>query len=237
MFKRQFINFGFALSKSHNKLKRHCITTLFVLCVSSMSSSYATPITNIFDAGQDFILGLPDDIPASIRYLDTSNQGGSLSVEYNNALANSNGANVENGFRLLDGTLNLQTSAASGRALTQIRMQFDGRALRRAGIRVGDLRLMRFDVRANSWVRARRLINDIRARTGARFFSGRRADFTLGHFGVDLQENNVWGVMDVGGLYAIGVRNVSTSTSWGLLLLGLSSVLFALWRQRHLLRK
>jgi hypothetical protein len=185
---------------------------LLSLAMVAAGVAIATPVAAVpllFDPGQELVLGIDAGLgdPFALRYLDTSGQGGALSVEFAPGSPLGPGELVQPGFVLLDGTLHVSTSAAEGRARARYQLRFDERALRRLGVRAADLRLMRRDARTNTWVRARRLILDAEARAGARFLFGRRALFELGTFGVDTDRGLVWGVMDVDGSYAIGAAS------------------------------
>jgi hypothetical protein len=163
----------------------------------------------VFGPGDDFVLGFDTGTndPFAIRYFDVAGQGGQLLAEFDAGPAVLPGQQVQPGFVLLDGTLNVNSTTA-GRARARYQLRYDVRALGRAGIRATDLRLMRFNGRTDTWVRARRLLKDVGARTGARFLVGRRANFKLGNFGVDTERSLVWGIMDADGRYAIGAAQV-----------------------------
>lgn len=110
------------------------------------------------------------------------------------------GRGVEGGFVLLDGTLSVETALAPGDLRAAYRMEY--REARARSLDKRTMRMFRLDERAGIWKRAIRGIRR-RARAELRFVSG-RADFTLGHFGVDEQQRYVWSVLDVNSSYAIG---------------------------------
>lgn len=210
------------------------VLSLTVASLASLAApTLAIPV--LFDPDQVLDLGFETGAndPFAIHYL--SSVGGALDAEFVPGPALGPNQSVQDGFILLDGTLNVSSSAAAGRARARYQLRFDGRALGRAGIRATDLRLMRFDGRANTWVRARRLIRDANARANARFLFGRRARFELGAFGVDTQRSLVWGVTDVDGAYAIGalrsLRAPEPMSLW-LLAAGLGGIAYHRRRRR-----
>ena len=140
------------------------------------------------------------------------------------------------GFVLLDNTLRVSSSLPSEglrmRASMGIRVG-QGRRIpvRLRGLRPDSLRLLRADFASGRWIRA---INSIRARERAdiRMITDGRADFTLGHFGIDSVRQTVWAVVDTSGeqLFAIGAKRVPEPVGWLLLVTG--AAFFAVARRR-----
>lgn len=203
---------------------------IMLLCLLVSSAAFAIPIQlspNLFDGGN-----------FGVRLGNLNLPNGALEVDYDSSPAQKQGEQVQQGFRLLDGSLLVQANAtdlAGGRARFGIR--YNIRMLERLGLRAADLRLMRFDVRNSTWLRARFLLQDVRARVGARFLSGvegriSRQNFSLGSFGVDSQRNLVWGVMDTGGRYAIGAIQVPEPSVISLFLISAGGLLLIGRRSR-----
>jgi hypothetical protein len=109
---------------------------------------------------------------------------------------------VQPGFALVDGTLLVQSTMTPGELRARYRIEFDARAVRRAGIRADQVRLMRRDAESGRWLRAARAIRAQGVR--ARYLPRMEADFTLGHHGYSAQGSYVWGVVDVNSRYAVG---------------------------------
>lgn len=128
------------------------------------------------------------------------------------------------GFILLDETLKVVSESLAGERLMRIRLDYGryGRAgLRRLGIRADTIRLLRADLRRGRWVPAPRAIRDL-GRADVRFLRGIRA-FTLGHHGVDQQNEFVWAIVDSRGdekfdnaqFFAIGgLSNIPLPAAW-----------------------
>lgn len=108
---------------------------------------------------------------------------------------------VQPGFALIDGTLLVQSSIPPGELRARYRIEYDVRAARRAGIRAGELRLMRRDAQSGRWARA---VRAIRGRASGRYLPRTESDFTLGHHGYSEAKGYVWAVVDVNSRYAIG---------------------------------
>lgn len=109
---------------------------------------------------------------------------------------------VQQGFALVDGTLLVQSNIAPGQLRARYRIEYDGRAVRRAGIRANQVHLMRRDSENGHWVRA---VQAIRARAvQARYLPRMEADFVLGHHGYSADKGYVWAVVDVNSRYAVG---------------------------------
>lgn len=111
------------------------------------------------------------------------------------------GDTVADGFALIDGTLLVQSSATPGELRARYRIEVDPRAVRRAGIRANQLRLMRRDADTGRWGRA---VRAIRAQVQGRYLPRTEADFVLGHHGFSDAKGYVWGVVDVNSRYAVG---------------------------------
>ncbi|MEX0886495.1 MAG: PEP-CTERM sorting domain-containing protein [Phycisphaeraceae bacterium] len=158
----------------------------------------------------------PNGIDATgLRFRNLSEQSGTVSISRSNeplpTLATI-GSPYDEPFRMIDNTLlEIDTSAfADGRMRLRIRMGYEGRVIRQAGLRARTLHLMRFHRRWDCWQPAVFAIRDVR-RMDFRFFPNRQADFTLGHFGVDQENQYVWAVIDTNGTYAIaGVPEPAT---------------------------
>lgn len=199
---------------------KKCLVISFLLFAQGVCAIPLQLDINLFDGG-DF----------GVRFSQFNAPEGILDVNYNNGPALQKGEQVQQGFTLLDGSLLVQASSSDITGLrARLGIRYQEQALERLGIRSADLRLMRFDIRANTWVRARVLLRDIRARIGARFLDGvegriSRANFSLGNFGVDSERNLVWGVMDTDGRYAIGAIDVPEPKTLSLLLLALGGLL------------
>jgi len=114
-------------------------------------------------------------------------------------------ADPPEGFVLLDGTLGITTDIPDGQMTLQVRIAYDPNELRAIGWdgtkRPSMIRLIKGD--SHSYWRP---IEDVIRLRG---LSARRkmtpADFTLGHYGADLDNEYVWAVIDVPGTFAIGI--------------------------------
>jgi len=109
---------------------------------------------------------------------------------------------VQQGFALVDGTLLVQSDIAPGELRARYRVEYDARAVRRAGIRANEVRLMRRNSQSGRWARAVRAI-DARGVRG-RYLPRMEADFDLGHHGYSEAKSYVWAVVDVNSRYAVG---------------------------------
>ena len=172
-----------------------------------------------------------------VRVLNKSTSGGEVSVEllpgkFDDTLL------LPDGFLLLDNTLRVASTLLPGGRRIRARMdfgRFGGRAgIRKLGIRANSIRLLRADLRKGRWIRA---VDSIRKRADAeiRFLTEGRADFVLGHHGIDKQNQFVWAVLDTSEtqLFAIGGIAIPAPPAWLLLLTGSGLMLVALKRRRR----
>ena len=146
---------------------------------------------------------------------------------------------VPDGFVLLDNTLKVNSGLLPGGRRLRARMdlgRYGGRAsLRQQGIRINSLRLLRADFDSGRWIRAVDAIREKR-RADIRFLTAVRADFVLGHYGIDPQQDFVWAVLDTSGeqFFAIaGLRAVPLPAA-GLLFLAGSGLLLAFSRRHQI---
>ena len=165
----------------------------------------------------------------------SSTGGGRVDIELITGKNNSS-LLVPAGFKLLDNTLRVTSDLESGGRRIRARMdfgRFGGRiGIRARGIRANSLRLLRADFAGRRWVRAVDTIRD--KRVNIRFLTAIRADFTLGHHGIDKQNQFVWAVLDTSGeqFFAIaGLAAVPIPAAWLLFLSG--SGLLVLVKRRH----
>lgn len=111
------------------------------------------------------------------------------------------GDTVQPGFELIDGTLVVHSDVAAGELRARYLIEYDARAVRRAGIRADQVRLMRRDSVSGRWGRA---VRAIQGRAIRRYLPRMRADFELGHHGYSDTQSYVWAVVDVNSRYAVG---------------------------------
>lgn len=187
----------------HARARRHITTTLSILtlawCMTWPGTASAVFLPEI---GDEALVGF--DATGSLLFKNLGFAGAEFDAVLEDGPVPGPNETVEKGFVILDRSLLVTTNLEPGKLRARYRLRYDGRALRRLGVRERALRLMRFSPAEGRWLRARRLIRA--ARADIRFLPGRRADFVLGHFGVDPKSMLVWGVTDVAGRYAIGAR-------------------------------
>ena len=109
------------------------------------------------------------------------------------------------GFELLDGTLAIATSIPDGQMKLQVRVAYDPLELRAQGGRAQKPPVLMRRTQVGQDMRWRPITDLIRVR-GLR--ARRRigpADFMLGHYGVDWDNEYVWAVIDVPGTFTVGV--------------------------------
>jgi hypothetical protein len=109
------------------------------------------------------------------------------------------------GFIMLDGTLEITTAIPDGQMALCVRIAYDPNELRAIGWdgkKPPSMARKRMMDQSPKW----RLIADVIRLRGlpARRKMG-PADLTLGHYGVDLDNEYVWAVIDVPGTFAIGI--------------------------------
>lgn len=103
------------------------------------------------------------------------------------------------------------------RSLTRARVLDPRTGEIRFGRFARSLRILRYDKPEARWRPAR---DAVAGRAEIRFLPGRRADFTLGHHGVDLQNDLVWTVQGDGGAYALGFEIVPEPGTFGMFVTG-----------------
>ena len=113
---------------------------------------------------------------------------------------------IPKGFKLLDGTLEINSNIPSSEVRRRrVRIRYDSARLRALGGRLNNpptlLRLRRIG-QARRWRPIRRIM-DLRGLRGIR--KSGPATFELGHYGTDWTNEYVWAVADVPGMFAIGV--------------------------------
>lgn len=215
--------------------------TLGIALIGWSNSSYASKVgSQIGTIGSEIQIkwdanNNADKTGVRVKNL-SSTGGGQVDIELITGKNNSS-LLVPAGFKLLDNTLQVTSSLNPGGRRIRARMDFarlGGRiGIRARGIRADSLRLLRADFAGRRWIRAVDSIRDKR-RADIRFLTAIRADFTLGHHGIDKQNQFVWAVLDTSGdqLFAIaGLAAVPIPAAWLLFLSG--SGLLVLVKRRH----
>lgn len=185
--------------------------------------------------GSDVLLDLggPDDGDESgIRVINLAPDGGEVSVKLSPGANNLN-LQLPQGFLLLDNTLRVTSNLLPGGRRLRARMDFGrygGRAgIRALGIRIDSLRILRADIGSGRWIRA---LDTIRAfdfnqnpiRFERRFLTGLRVKPKIGDFGIDLQKEFAWAVVNTSReeqIFALaGLTAVPLPAAWLLFLSG-----------------
>lgn len=174
--------------------------------------------------------GDPQDADdTAVRIKNLSGQTGIVDVAFDPQAGPGPQDTVADGFALVDGTLIVSSDLPPGELRVRYRIEAGTRALGRAGIRIGQQRLMRRD--AN--LRWRPAIRALRAGTRARYLRDTRADFELGHHGFSLADEYVWAVIDVNSHYAAGGAKAQAALPGlvpaGWIVLGLALLAAAAW--------
>ena len=159
-----------------------------------------------------------DPLPAQVRIKNLSSQAGEISLEGIPGTPLRSGQTVVGEFVLLDGTLRITSNIAQGEKRVRIRMGYNPTRVRSSGLRERSVRLMRLDARRARWQPAFRAIRNV-GRVDIRRLQG-RADFVLGHYGVDLLGRDAWGVVDVTSDYAVGALPIPEPLSLSCLAAG-----------------
>ena len=189
-------------------------------------------------AGQEVTLDLSgnpqDEDDTGVRLLNLGNTPGQVGAQWIPGDPRLPGDTVQPGFALIDGTLLAHSDVSAGELRARYRIEYDGRAVRRAGIRAGSLRLMRRNAASGRWARA---VRALRGRAiEPRYLRGRAADFELGHHGFTSEGRYVWAVLDVNSRYAVGgplAASVPGLVPLGLLALGAALLGATGWELRR----
>lgn len=199
------------------------------LLLALVSSAHAILVNNGVAPGEETLISFgadDEDNDTAVRFKNLSDATSTLDAQF---IPGALKGDVAGGFKLLDGSLEISSSAPQGEKRVLIRMEVDPRRIRGKRFARAGIRIMRFDVRARRWLPAvQKIVNGGRA--DIRYIRGRR-DFTLGHQGYAADKNYAWAVVDVTSRYAVGVLEVPEPTA--LLMAGAGASLLILRRRRH----
>jgi len=159
-------------------------------------------------------------------YSDPENQEGQVDVDW---VPTPNAA-VDDGFVLLDKTLMVNTNLEAGSYRLGLRRAFARSNIREAGIRARSLRVFRLmnigraEARWQAVPAYKRIVK--RGRADIRRIFGRMPfkSENLGNYGIALQDQYAWSVIDNGGYFAIGGLMVPEPSTWFLLGTGLTGL-------------
>lgn len=200
-----------------------------LLLAGAAAPAHAVPIEVSVGPGETIVIdasGDPQDAnDTGVRLRNNSLVGGIVSLEFIPGDPLAGGRTVEGPFKLLDGTLVVNSDIPAGQIRAGYRMEYDGRALRARRIDEASVRLFRLDERRKRWGRA---IRALRAPVSTRFLEG-RATFELGKYGLARSDSYAWSVLDVNSSYALGGLPLPEPAS--LLLLGAGASLLVLGRR------
>ena len=210
----------------YTRLSLVCLWTLAVSCgIALVASPAATAyeLKNVLVTmlpGDDIVVDLSDDPldthATGVRvHNPLSNPSGTVRVRWLDGPPAAPGDTVVGGYRLLDLTLEITTDLPLGDTIqVQRRMEFDaGQPIPSGmdaatpqlfGLRERSLRILRRQPGpfSFSWgIPQPAIIHTDRA--DVRRIYG-PADFVLGHYGVDLDNDYVWAVVDFPGTFAVG---------------------------------
>lgn len=199
-----------------------------LLLAGAASPSHAVPIEVSVAPGETVVIdasGDPQDgNDTGVKLRNDSLVGGIVSLEFLPGDPLAGGSTVEGPFKLLDGTLVVNSDIALGEIRAGYRMEYDPRAVRARRIDEASIRLFRLDEGRKRWGPA---IRALRAQVSTSFLRG-RATFRLGDFGLARSDSYAWSVLDVNSSYALGGLPLPEPAS--LLLLGAGVGLLALTR-------
>ena len=195
--------------------------------------------------GEDRLLNPADPAggdDTGIRVINLAPQGGTVRVSLESGARDFNLA-LPDGFLLLDNTLHVTSDLLPGGRRLRARVDFGryGRAgIRAMGIRVGSLRVLRADFASGRWIRAIDSIrafdfNQERVLVERRFLTALRANPVIGNYGIDLQKEFAWAVVNTSGdqYFALGgLSQVPLPAAWILFLSGSGLLAWSTRRRR-----
>ncbi len=159
-------------------------------------------------------------------YSNPDNQEGQVDVDW----IPTPDAAVDDGFVLLDNTLMVNTNLEAGSYRLGLRRAFARSMIQDAGIRARTLRVFRLmntgraEARWHAVPAYKRIVK--RGRADIRRIFGRMPfkSENLGNYGIALQDQYAWSVIDNGGYFAIGGLMVPEPSTWVLLGTGLTGL-------------